>query len=152
MNNKLQYRVLESELESTLKTMSNFLFFFFPSVWPCHMACGISVFQPAIKPIPPAVEAQHQTGPPGKSLSFFFQWEKNKHKSTLRLSSVEIREWSNDHRGHRIIGRATEPCGYDHKLWHQGIPRGSVVKNLPANAGDMGSIPGLGRFQVPRSY
>ena len=26
------------------------------------------------------------------------------------------------------------------------LPRGSVIKNLPANAGDMGSIPGLGRF------
>ena len=24
-----------------------------------------------------------------------------------------------------------------------------VVKNLPANAGDMGSIPGLGRFHMP---
>ena len=27
-----------------------------------------------------------------------------------------------------------------------GFPGGSVVKNLPANVGDMGSIPGLGRF------
>ena len=27
----------------------------------------------------------------------------------------------------------------------QGIPGGSVVKNPPANAGDVGSIPGLGR-------
>ena len=26
-----------------------------------------------------------------------------------------------------------------------GFPGGSVVKNLPANAGDMGSIPGSGR-------
>ena len=26
-----------------------------------------------------------------------------------------------------------------------GFPGGRVVKNLPANAGDMGSIPGLGR-------
>ena len=26
------------------------------------------------------------------------------------------------------------------------LPRSSVIKNLPANAGDMGSIPGLGRF------
>ena len=26
-----------------------------------------------------------------------------------------------------------------------GFPDGSVVKNLPANAGDMGLIPGLGR-------
>ena len=28
------------------------------------------------------------------------------------------------------------------------FPGGPVVKNLPANAGDMSSIPGLGRFQV----
>ena len=27
----------------------------------------------------------------------------------------------------------------------QGFPGGSVVKNTPANAGDTGSIPGLGR-------
>ena len=27
---------------------------------------------------------------------------------------------------------------------------GPVVKNAPAHAGDMGSIPGLGRFHVPR--
>ena len=27
----------------------------------------------------------------------------------------------------------------------EGFPGGSVVKNLPANAGDMGSFPGLGR-------
>ena len=26
------------------------------------------------------------------------------------------------------------------------FPGGSAVKNLPVNAGDMGSIPGLGRF------
>ena len=26
-----------------------------------------------------------------------------------------------------------------------GFPGGSVIKNLPANAGDSGSIPGLGR-------
>ena len=27
------------------------------------------------------------------------------------------------------------------------FPGGPVVKNLPANAGDTGSIPGLGRFR-----
>ena len=27
----------------------------------------------------------------------------------------------------------------------QGFPSGSVVKNLPADAGDAGSVPGLGR-------
>ena len=28
---------------------------------------------------------------------------------------------------------------------HSGLPGGSAVKNLPANAGDEGSVPGLGR-------
>ena len=31
------------------------------------------------------------------------------------------------------------------------FPGGSVVKNLPANAGDMGSSPGLGRSHMPWS-
>ena len=31
------------------------------------------------------------------------------------------------------------------------FPGGTVVKNSPANAGDMGSIPGLGRSHIPRS-
>ena len=32
-----------------------------------------------------------------------------------------------------------------------GFPGDSVVKNLPANAGDMGSVPDLGRLDMPRS-
>ena len=35
------------------------------------------------------------------------------------------------------------------KLW--GFPGGAVVENLPANAGDTGSSPGLGRPHMPRS-
>ena len=34
---------------------------------------------------------------------------------------------------------------------NQGFPGGAVVKNPPANAGDTGSIPGLGRSHMPRS-
>ena len=37
------------------------------------------------------------------------------------------------------------------KIYKQGIPGGAVVENLPANAGDMGSSPGLGRSHMPRS-
>ena len=33
----------------------------------------------------------------------------------------------------------------------QGFPGGAVVENLPANAGDAGSSPGLGRSHMPRS-
>ena len=32
-----------------------------------------------------------------------------------------------------------------------GFPGGAVVENLPANAGDTGSSPGLGRSHLPRS-
>ena len=34
-------------------------------------------------------------------------------------------------------------------LW--GFPGGAVVENLPANAGDTGSSPGLGRSHMPWS-
>ena len=34
-------------------------------------------------------------------------------------------------------------------LWD--FPGGAVVENLPANAGDTGSSPGLGRSHMPRS-
>ena len=33
----------------------------------------------------------------------------------------------------------------------EGFPGGAVVENLPADAGDMGSSPGLGRSHMPRS-
>ena len=32
-----------------------------------------------------------------------------------------------------------------------GFPGGAVVENLPANAGDTGSGPGLGRSHMPQS-
>ena len=37
------------------------------------------------------------------------------------------------------------------KLPMAGFPGGAVVENLPANAGDTGSSPGLGRSHMPRS-
>ena len=38
------------------------------------------------------------------------------------------------------------------KKWSKGgFPSGAVVENLPANAGDTGSSPGLGRSHMPRS-
>ena len=36
------------------------------------------------------------------------------------------------------------------RLSSQGFPGGSVVKNPPANAGDTGLIPGLGRSHMPQ--
>ena len=37
------------------------------------------------------------------------------------------------------------------QIYIKGFPGGAVVENLPANAGDMGSSPGLGRSHMPRS-
>ena len=37
------------------------------------------------------------------------------------------------------------------KTSNKGFPGGAVVENLPANAGDTGSSPGLGRSHMPRS-
>ena len=37
------------------------------------------------------------------------------------------------------------------QLKKRGFPGGAVVENLPANAGDMGSSPGLGRSHMPQS-
>ena len=34
---------------------------------------------------------------------------------------------------------------------NRGFPGGSMVNSLPANIGVMGSIPGSGRFHMPRS-
>ena len=55
-------------------------------------------------------------------------------------------------------GIKNTPAAWDHWLitvarrqHNPGFPGGSVVENLPANAGDTGSSPGLGRSHMPRS-
>ena len=40
---------------------------------------------------------------------------------------------------------------YISKIKNVDFPSGAVVKNLPVNAGDMGSSPGLGRSHMLRS-
>ena len=40
---------------------------------------------------------------------------------------------------------------FSFSTFHEGFPGGAVVENLPANAGDTGSSPDLGRSHMPRS-
>ena len=40
---------------------------------------------------------------------------------------------------------------YLNRRYNRGFPGGAVVESLPANAGDTGSSPGLGRSHMPRS-
>ena len=49
----------------------------------------------------------------------------------------------------RISLKKSPELHTESRLW--GFPGGSVVKNPPANAGDMGSIPDLGRSHMLRS-
>ena len=44
-----------------------------------------------------------------------------------------------------------EVSGASYQNFGLGFPGGIVVENLPANSGDTGSSPGLGRFHMPRS-
>ena len=39
----------------------------------------------------------------------------------------------------------------NYKKYFRGFPGGAVVESLPANAGDTGSGPGLGRSHIPQS-
>ena len=48
-----------------------------------------------------------------------------------------------------LLGTYPEKTIIQKKSW--GFPGGAVVENLPANAGDTGSSPGLGRSHMPQS-
>ena len=52
------------------------------------------------------------------------------------------------HSSHERQSRVTSGCLIS---MVEGFPGGAVVESLPANAGDTGSSPGLGRSHMPRS-
>ena len=73
-------------------------------------------------------------------------------------------EWSSDVQSEGISKKSLRNFPYWPELSHNhsqnnngfnnlglGFPGGAVVENLPANAGDTGSSPGLGRSHMPRS-
>ena len=60
----------------------------------------------------------------------------------------------NDHLGGgqaQELSLTSHLCEKGKKTSPLGFPGGAVVKNLPANAGDTGLSPGLGRSHMPRS-
>ena len=53
-------------------------------------------------------------------------------------------------RRNKISPSVSLQCIYLLRIAPQGFPGGAVVENLPANAGDTGSSPGLGRSHMPQ--
>ena len=67
---------------------------------------------------------------------------------------VGIPNMGSVHIGVIVVSRRRDAFSARHtaiKKISQGFPGGAVVENLPANAGDTGSSPGLGRSHTPRS-
>ena len=64
------------------------------------------------------------------------------------ISFVERGGWDMTHWSLRAAGKLGQLSGDTLKL--KGFAGGSVVKNPPASAGDMGSIPGLGQSRMPQ--
>ena len=62
------------------------------------------------------------------------------------MASVDLRGMSAG--GYELTTCLTAGCL---KRRSEGFPGGAVVENLPANAGDTDSSPGLGRSHIPRS-
>ncbi len=62
-----------------------------------------------------------------------------------------IRGENQEDRGAVELHQGIEPKRKRLKKGQTGFPGGAAVKNLPANAGDMGSSPGPGRSHMPRS-
>ena len=61
--------------------------------------------------------------------------------------------WRSGGNGRNLLKVPSFFLGYENvlKLWLADFPGSTVVKNLPANAGDTGSIPGPGSSHMPRS-
>ena len=147
----------------------------------CCMACEILVPQPEIEPMPPALEAQslnHWTTRGVPALGPFRQkfclecvfprqglvWRADFTFSLcVRLTCVPGTQVSS-----ASLLSSTQPSGgltqtlsvlssYKRigvallRISLRGFPGGSVVKNLPINAGDTGPILGPGRSHMPRS-
>ena len=68
---------------------------------------------------------------------------------TYRMSSIFFQYGTVTLSGSRKGSRKSQKVKCQKHLG--GFPGGAVVENLPANAGDMGSSPGLGRSHMPWS-
>ena len=69
-------------------------------------------------------------------------------KDRVMVSTSNVYHISSGEQSSTLIANAVFPLP---SKGMEDFPGGAVVKNPPANAGDTGSSPGLGRSHMPRS-
>ena len=68
------------------------------------------------------------------------------------INSEKIPRMKRDFKGGDVTKNSTKKLTfYKFEIRNVGFPGGTVVENLPANAGDTGSSPGPGRSHMPQS-
>ena len=67
--------------------------------------------------------------------------------SHIVSKGIEVKKKSSEKTIKRIVLKSI----FEKYSWAFLVPSASMVKNLPPNAGDMGSIPGPGRSHTPQS-
>ena len=72
---------------------------------------------------------------------------KKQEKPQINNLTLHLRELEKEKQTKPKVSRRKEII----KVRAEDFPGGAVVKNLPANAGDTGSSPGLGRSHIPQS-
>ena len=83
----------------------------------------------------------------GPEQKFFQRRHSDGYQAHEKMLNITNRH-RNANQNHNDISPHT--CQNDYYQKDRGFPGGAVVENLPANAGDTGSSPGLGRSHMPR--
>ena len=77
--------------------------------------------------------------------------DQSKPQASRRKEIINIVLEINDSQSRKTIQKINETKSWFFKKRNRDFPGGTVVKNLPANAGDTGSSPGPGRPHMPWS-